>query len=200
MDRTVGSILRAHMAIFNPAQASEAAQKLREAGLAAAEQAKRAAAAAGEMVSSHDIRRVSVTLDALQLQLCARDSWLHGPKNAHIYCIMAPTAALSPQVQNEAIAASNATADGIRSARDRGASMLHAAQDLPGRAMAKGEALAHAVQEIPEKVGLGPGSAPRFIASRSHSSRLKSLCKGIRQSRHLKVSLCFSMIPEQGIP
>ena len=54
MDRTVGSILRAHMAIFNPAQASEAAQKLREAGLAAAEQAKRAAAAAGEMVSSQN--------------------------------------------------------------------------------------------------------------------------------------------------
>ena len=37
-------------------QASEAAQKLREAGLAAAEQAKRAAAAASEMVLSDDMR------------------------------------------------------------------------------------------------------------------------------------------------
>jgi len=58
----------------------------------------------------------------------------------------------STQVQNKATAASNATADGISKARDTGASMLHTAQDLPGRAVAKGEAVAAAAREMPDKV------------------------------------------------
>ena len=95
------------------------------------------------------------------------------------------------QVHNEALAASDATADGVSRARDTGAGVLQAAKDLPGRALAKGEALAAAMEETPEKVRLqlrarphGDQSAPRSGISMlqragdklMHGCRAASVC------------------------
>ena len=82
-------------------------------------------------------------------------------------CMSAPlcvTASLqkvsSVQLHNEAAAARDATADGISRARDTGASVLQAAKQVPGRALAKGEALAAAMQETPENVRLRLSARP----------------------------------------